>query len=94
MKENPQNQQVSSTLVTPGTSIQEARCQDSTHVKTVSNACYQCHEDGHHKKHCLKKYLVRDYVIGRLNHVDLCTACEAQNLVFGSILVNSTPAIV
>jgi len=94
LKVNPQNQQVSSTLVTPGTSIQGAQCQGNIYVKTVSNACYQCHEEGHHKKHCPKKYLVRDYVNGRLNHVDLCTAREVQNVVFGSILVNSTPATV
>lgn len=31
---------------------------------------------------------------GRLNHMDLCTACEAQNVVFGPILVNITPATV
>ena len=91
---NPQNQQVSSTLLTPDTSIWGAQCQDSTYVKTVSSACYQCHEEGHHKKHCPKKYTDRDYVNGRLNHVDLCTAREAQNVVFGSILVNSTPATV
>jgi hypothetical protein len=94
LKENPQNQQVSSTLVTPDTLTQGTQHQDSTYVKTVSNACYQCHEEGHHKKHCPKKYLVRDYVNGRLNHVDLCTAHEAQNVVFGSILVNSTPATI
>jgi hypothetical protein len=94
LKVNPQNQQVSSTSVTPGTSIQGAQCQDNTYGKMVSNACYQCHEEGHHKKHCPKKYPVRDYVNGRLNHVDLCTAREAQNVVFGSILVNSTPATV
>jgi len=89
---NPQNQQVSSTLVTPGISIQGAQRQDSTYSKTASSACYQCHEEGHHKKHCPKKYPV--HVNGRLNHVDLCTAREAQNVVFGSILVNSTPATV
>jgi len=94
LKENPQNQQVSSPLVTPGTSIQGAQCQGNIYGKTVSNVCYQCHEEGHHKKHCPKKYLVCDYVNGRLNHVDLCTAREAQNVVFGSILVNSTPATV
>ena len=94
LKVSPQNQQVSSTLVTPGTSIQGAQCQDNTYVKTASNACYHCHEEGHHNKHCPKKYPVRDYVNGRLNHVDLCTPREAQNVVFGSILVHSTPATV
>jgi len=93
LKMNPQNQ-VSSTLVTPSTSIQGAKHQDSTYVKTVSNACYLCHEEGHHQKHCPKKYPVCDYANGRLNHVDLCTAHEAQNVVFGSILVNSTPATI
>jgi len=41
-----------------------------------------------------KEVPVRDYVNGRLNHMDLCTAREAQNVVFGSILVNSTPATI
>jgi len=48
LKVNPQNQQVSSTLVTPGTSIQGAQHQDSTYGKIVTNVCYQCHEEGHH----------------------------------------------
>jgi len=94
LKVNPHNQHVSSTLVTPGTLTQGTQHQDNTYGKTVSNACYQCHEEGHHKKHCPKKYLARDYVNGRLNHVDLCTTREAQNVVFASILVNSTPATI
>lgn len=36
----------------------------------------------------------QNYVNGMWNHVDLCTAREAENVVFGLILVNSTPAIV
>jgi hypothetical protein len=40
LKVDPHNQQVSSTLVTTGTSIQGTQRQDSTYVKTVSNACY------------------------------------------------------
>ena len=36
----------------------------------------------------------QNYINGRVNHVDLCTAREAQNVVFGPILVNLTPAIV
>ena len=94
LKVDPQNQLVSTTLVTPGTLTQGSQCHGNTYSKTVSNVCYQFHEEGHYQKHCPKKYPVRDYVNSRLNHVDLSTAREAQNVVFGSILVNSTLATI
>ena len=35
-----------------------------------------------------------NYIHGRLNHMELSTACEAQKVVFGLILINSIHATV